>query len=175
MPGNPLVVVTLLFLLSLVAAVILFAFFKSTAIITTPKYQAGGAIAGFMLVYLLLYPSYRSIAGDKNLSKVSEYQSQVTALTAENKKLQGLDAEHRLFEQTQQIEGTVSPYHDRMQVVLGFSDTEVRADKKFRLVAPCVDVANRPYTLYVIHDGVSYPYVIQHNEELSAVNIPLPR
>lgn len=166
MPSNPLVVITLLFLLSLTAAVILFAFFKSTAVIKTPKYQAGGAIAGFMLVYGVLYPSYQKISDDKNL---------IVQLQDRTSQLEALEETHKQFEALHDISGTVSPYHDRMQVVLAFTDTEVRADQKFRLSAPCVDVRDRPYTLYVIHDGISYPYVIEHNEDVSALNIPLPK
>ena len=49
-----LIVIVVLFLLSLAAAVILFAFFKSTAVVQGTRYQAGGAIAGFIIVFVLL-------------------------------------------------------------------------------------------------------------------------
>jgi len=148
------------------AAVILFAFFKSTAVIKTPKYQAGGAIAGFMLVYLVLYPSYQKISDDK---------TQIAQLQDRKHELETLEATHQQFEAMHDISGTVSPYHDQMHVFLAFTKTDVRADKKFRLSAPCVDVRNRPYTLLVFHDGVSYPYVIEHDEDVSALDIPLPK
>jgi len=53
-----LVVVASIFLLSLVGAIILFKFLKSTAFIKSPKYRAGGALAGFLLIYGSLYYSF---------------------------------------------------------------------------------------------------------------------
>jgi hypothetical protein len=174
MPSNPLIVITLLFLLSFTAAVVLFAFFKSTAVIRSTKYQAGGAIAGFMLVYGILYPSYQRVANDKNLQKLEDDKSVIKQLEVQNKQLHEQEDKHQQFETPRDISGTVFPNRGRIKVVLAFTDGEVRTDNKFRLSAPCVDVRNRPYTLYVIGNGVSYPYVIQPDENVSALNIGLP-
>lgn len=41
---------------------ILFKFFKSSAIVKNKKYQAGGAIAGFIIIFVVRYASYDNIA-----------------------------------------------------------------------------------------------------------------
>jgi hypothetical protein len=61
-------VIPVLFALSLLAAVLLFKFFESTAVITTKEYKAGGAIAGFIIVFLMLFYAYSRIVPTKELS-----------------------------------------------------------------------------------------------------------
>jgi len=56
-----LIPLSVMFTLSLVGSVILFRFLKSSATIKKKSYQAGGAIAGFMLIYGLLYASFDSM------------------------------------------------------------------------------------------------------------------
>ena len=56
--SNPLLVIVVIFILSLVGAFVLFKLLKSTAIIKKAKYQAGGALAGFLLIYGTLYGSF---------------------------------------------------------------------------------------------------------------------
>jgi hypothetical protein len=51
-------VVAAVFVLSLTAAVVLFRFFRSTALIKQKTYQAGGALGGFIIIYALLFGSY---------------------------------------------------------------------------------------------------------------------
>ncbi len=46
------------FVLSLIGAFVLFKLLKSTAVIKKAGYQAGGALAGFLLIYSTLYYSY---------------------------------------------------------------------------------------------------------------------
>ena len=53
-----LTVIAVLFFLSLFGAVILFKFFQSSAMIKGKTYQAGGAIAGFLILYGLMHWSY---------------------------------------------------------------------------------------------------------------------
>lgn len=53
-----LIVVSAIFALSLMGAYVLFRFLKSTAIIKKTGYQAGGALAGFLLIFGALYGSY---------------------------------------------------------------------------------------------------------------------
>ncbi|MFH1148229.1 MAG: hypothetical protein V1736_11050 [Pseudomonadota bacterium] len=59
-----LIVITVIFLLSLLGAVALFKFLKSTAMIKKAGYQAGGAVAGFLLIYGTLYGSFHSLCRD---------------------------------------------------------------------------------------------------------------
>jgi hypothetical protein len=56
-----LIPLSVMFTLSLVGSVILFRFLKSSATIKKKSYQAGGAIAGFILIYGLLYASFNGM------------------------------------------------------------------------------------------------------------------
>jgi hypothetical protein len=58
---NPIYVVAIIFLLSLTGAYVLFKFLKSYARIQRKDYQAGGALAGFLLIYAALYSSFDRI------------------------------------------------------------------------------------------------------------------
>jgi len=58
---NDLMVVAVLFVCSLAAAIVLFAILKSEAIIKKKESQVGGAAAGFLLIYSMLYGSYYQI------------------------------------------------------------------------------------------------------------------
>lgn len=58
---NPIFVVSAIFLLSLLGAFVLFKFLKAYARIRRKGYQAGGALAGFLLIYGALYTSYDRI------------------------------------------------------------------------------------------------------------------
>jgi hypothetical protein len=55
-----LIPLSVIFTLSLVGSIVLFRFLKSSATIKKRTYQAGGAIAGFILIYGLLYTSFNS-------------------------------------------------------------------------------------------------------------------
>ena len=68
-----LLVISVIFVLGLGGAVVLFKFFKSSAIITSKKYQAGGAIAGFIIIYGLLYTSYLRIEKSEYHKIIDEY------------------------------------------------------------------------------------------------------
>lgn len=56
-----LIPLSVMFTLSLVGSIILFRFLKSSATIKKKSYQAGGAIAGFILIYGLLFASFDSM------------------------------------------------------------------------------------------------------------------
>lgn len=55
-----LIPLSVIFTFSLVGSIVLFRFLKSSATIKKRTYQAGGAIAGFILIYGLLYTSFNS-------------------------------------------------------------------------------------------------------------------
>jgi len=85
---NTLVVLTLIFSLSLIAAIVLFKILKSTALVKKTGYQAGGALAGFIIIYTTLYYSYTSISGgipeetvEKDYILKSNIQLFITAIT----------------------------------------------------------------------------------------------
>lgn len=66
--GGLLIVV--FFVLSLIGAIVLFKLLRSTAIIKKFGYQAGGAIAGFLLIYSMLFYSYERISKDSNIGEL---------------------------------------------------------------------------------------------------------
>lgn len=163
---NPLVVVPVLFGLSMLAAVILFKFFQATAIITTTKYQLGGSIAGFVVVYAMLNSSYNTISGEK---KKLEYQEQkITQMTKDLGDLQKYSSAH-------DVEGVVDPYSDHTKVVLAVTETDLPINKQFRLSAPCIDPSKGRLALYVLKEGKVYPYEIFPNQDITKVNITVPR
>jgi hypothetical protein len=61
MADHPLFVIGILFSLSLFASVVLFKYFKNSAMIKTPAGQFGGAIAGFIGVFLLLQNAFTEL------------------------------------------------------------------------------------------------------------------
>jgi len=68
-----LISVSIFFVLSLIGAIVLFKYLKSSATIKKSEYQAGGAIAGFILIYGLLYTSYTSILNSSNAYQRQEW------------------------------------------------------------------------------------------------------
>ncbi len=56
-----LIPIIVIFCLSLFGSFILFKFLKSSATIKKATYQAGGAIAGFLLIYGLLFSTFQSV------------------------------------------------------------------------------------------------------------------
>ena len=73
MISSPLVAISIFFVLSLIGAIVLFRYLKSSATITKPGYQAGGAIAGFLLIYAILYTSYISIHQDTDFNNKMDW------------------------------------------------------------------------------------------------------
>lgn len=62
----PILAVTVIFVLSLGGAIVLFKFLKSSAIIKKTGYQAGGALAGFLLIYGTLFYSFDKLIESNN-------------------------------------------------------------------------------------------------------------
>ncbi len=60
--SNPLLVIIVIFILSLAGAFTLFKLLKSMAIIKKAHYQAGGALAGFLLIFGTLYGSFYKLS-----------------------------------------------------------------------------------------------------------------
>lgn len=63
--------ISVIFLLSLLGAYVLFAILKSTAVIKKAGYQAGGALAGFLLIFIMLFGSYRELANQQKIFTVN--------------------------------------------------------------------------------------------------------
>ncbi len=57
-------IVAVFFLLSLAGAYVLFKVLKSSAVIERPGYQAGGALAGFLLIFASLALTHQKLTPD---------------------------------------------------------------------------------------------------------------
>jgi len=57
----PLISLSVITILDLIITICLFKFLKSTALIKNPKYEAGGALAGFVIVFGLLTVAYNEM------------------------------------------------------------------------------------------------------------------
>jgi hypothetical protein len=169
MEQDPLVVVPILFGLSLLAAVVLFGFFKATAVIKTKTYQAGGAIAGFIIVYLLLSTSFNKISG---------YEATIAADKKNIADLEGKNQKLRDFVAPKQIKGTVSPRSNYMKLLLVFqgANTDLEQDGKFQMSVRCVDPGREPLTVYVLKQGGRFvQYGIDENQKLTDLNYSVPQ
>src|SRR5690349_22593862 len=142
----PLLVISVLFGLSLLAAWVLFAKLKSTANVTNPKYQLGGAAAGFAVVMSLLSGTYIKVDDKSKGDKITE-------LSTDLKKAgdRATAGESCLADQDKETtySGTVQPPMGDAYVVLSVSEGIVHPDGKFALKAPRVKPSDGP-ALYVI-------------------------
>jgi len=109
---STLLVISVIFLLSLAGAVILFKFFKSSAFISSRKYQAGGAIAGFVIIYGLLYTSYARIEQSQYNRIIDEY---------------------RKMKQVSTIPGRVNPVVDHTKILLASEVSEPDVQGRFNI------------------------------------------
>jgi hypothetical protein len=140
-----------IFLLSLVGAVVLFKFFVSTAIIKGKTYQAGGEIAGFILLYSVLYGSYYKIE-EKDYS---EYKAIAEEMAPKP------------------ITGRITPYKKHTKVILAVKETDPDSSGRFRLQASAVDPVNNDVRLYVITEDQFIPYDIYSLAEMKDVEISI--
>ncbi len=69
----PLVAIVTVFSLSLTGAVVLFRFLKSSAIIKRKEYRAGGALAGFLLIFATLHLSFNEYSKNLDTSRPIEW------------------------------------------------------------------------------------------------------
>lgn len=67
----PVIIVGIIFVLSLGGAIVLFRFLKSSAMIRKAGYQAGGALAGFLLIYGTLYYSSANLSDRLNAGELT--------------------------------------------------------------------------------------------------------
>jgi len=65
----PIAETTVIFILSLIGAIVLFKFLQSSALIQKAGYQAGGALAGFLLIFGILHYSMGSLSNSLNATR----------------------------------------------------------------------------------------------------------
>lgn len=129
-----LLTVVVVFLMSLGGTYVLFKFLESYAKIENKKYLAGGAIAGFILIFGALTTFYNSL---------------------EDKKLKSLEADlasakHELKESN--IEGTVISKIRNPKVVLAIKQMDPDVSGKFKLSAKCIDPEKDDIKVYVVYE-----------------------
>jgi hypothetical protein len=150
----PLLVISVLFSLSLLAAWVLFNVLKSTAKVTKPEYQLGGAAAGFVVILTLLSVFYMQLGSKQNQDNINKLTSQLADARAEAEKGHAC-----LVDQATEITytGTVSPTVDAAYVVFGISSVQLQQDGKFTFKVRNVKPSDLPY-LYVIGADSHAPY-----------------
>jgi hypothetical protein len=150
----PLIVISVLFGLSLLAAWVLFKILKSTATVSKPEYQLGGAAAGFVVILTLLSVSYMQFDDKKKQDKITDLTTELDKAIAEV-----ANGKACLAEQSAEVtySGTVTPSVQEASVVLGVSEVQLQQDGKFAIKAHHVKPTDLPY-IYVIGAGSHAPY-----------------
>jgi hypothetical protein len=136
-------VVAALFALSLLSAVVLFSFLKSTALIKNENYQAGGAIAGFIIVYGMLHWSYTQTTGYANT-----IAAQKQTIADQNKQLEDLQK----FTREVNLDGTVTPSTSDTLVLISAWEAPTDINGTFSLKAPCLQGSDQA-KLLIIQQG----------------------
>jgi hypothetical protein len=126
---SPLLVITVLFALSLSAAIILFKWLKNTAVVRLPYGHFGGAIAGFIGVFLILFQSYRGLDVQKDLQELRLPDTYTPYVSDTYGFAFGYPKKYNLKTQGPKTEslGTIDLVGSRAQVnvsVIRFDDTE---------------------------------------------------
>jgi len=163
MPSQPLTILVSLFGLSLVAAVILFKFLKSTALIKNEKYQAGGAIAGFIIVYGMLHGSFTQLSGYSETIRANQQTigDQKTRLDQLSK-----------FTQESTLSGSVTPNRPDTLVLISAWENAADLGGEFSLKAPCL-AGNDFVKLIIMQEGRFFTKLIKSGE--SRIDIKLPQ
>jgi hypothetical protein len=150
----PLFVISVLFGLSLLAAWVLFNVLKSTATVSKPEYQLGGAAAGFVVILTLLGGIYIKVNDTTAQETISALTVQRDEAVADAKKGSAC-----LEEQAAEVtfSGVVTPSLPDANVVLGVSEVQLQQDGRFAIKAHHVKPADLPY-IYVIGADSHAPY-----------------
>jgi hypothetical protein len=150
----PLVVISVLFSLSLFAAWVLFRVLQSTATVSKPEYQLGGAAAGFVVILTILSLAYMQVDSRKNQDDINKLTTQLTQALADAAKGTAC-----LAEQSAEVtySGTVSPSVPYANVVLGVSEVQLQEDGRFAIKVHHVKPSDLP-SIYVIGADSHAPY-----------------
>lgn len=150
----PLLVISVLFSLSLAAAWVLFKLLQSTATVTKPEYQIGGAAAGFVVILTLMSVVYMQVASKQSQDTINQLTTQLGEARADVEKGRAC-----LADQATEVtySGTVSPAVNAAYVVLGISSVQLQQDGKFAIKVRNVRPSDLPY-LYVIGADSHAPY-----------------
>jgi len=151
----PLVIISVLFGLSLLAAWILFKVLQSTATVSKPEYQLGGAAAGFVVILTLLSVTYIQVDDKRNQNKITEITKQLADATT--KASNGTECLAQQSANEVIYSGTVTPPLTYATVVLGVSEVPLQRDGRFAIKVHNVKPSDFPY-IYVIGEDANAPY-----------------
>ena len=149
-----LIVIAALFGMSLLAAYVLFKILQSTATVSKPEYQLGGAAAGFVVILSLLSFTYIQVNDKTNETKLSKAQQQITELQ-EKVALGKACLDAAKLEVT--YAGTVSPPLRDANVVFAVTEAKIQEDGRFAFKVRNVNPKDLP-SIYVIGPQSHPPY-----------------
>jgi hypothetical protein len=150
----PLVVISVLFGLSLFAAWVLFKILRSTATVSKPEYQLGGAAAGFVVILTILSVTYIQVDDKKKQDSIRELTTEL-----DHTRVAAAAGKACLDEQRKEVtySGTVSPSLPDANVILGVSEVKLQKDGKFAIKVHYVKPSDLP-SIYVIGANSHAPY-----------------
>lgn len=151
----PLVVISVLFGLSLLAAWILFKVLQSTATVSKPEYQLGGAAAGFVVILSLLSVTYIQVDDKRNQDKITDITRQLADAT--RRALDGEECRAQRAASEVIYSGTVKPPLKSANVVLAVSTVQLQQDGRFAIKVHNVRPQDFP-SIYVIGEQAKAPY-----------------
>jgi hypothetical protein len=150
----PLLVITALFTMSLLAAWVLFKILQSTASVSKPEYQLGGAAAGFVVILSILSLTYMQVSSrqiDDNLKNANQKIEELQKRADVGKSC--LDAQKAEVTYA----GTVSPALQEANVIFAVKEAKVQQDGKFAFKVQSVKPSDLP-SIYVIGPDSHTPY-----------------
>ncbi len=156
-----LILVSCFFCLSLVGAVVLFKFFQNTAVVKTKQVQAGGAIAGFIIIFMLLTYCYEKIKNDTEEKLRADLKSVQQELEEAKQKLA-----------PDIINGVIVPYENDATIVLAVQQTDPDMQGKFKFSAPCVDPDSNNVKLYLISPTKFRSLLIDSKQSMKNISFP---
>lgn len=134
---NDIGAITTFFLLSLAGAIVLFRFFRSSAMVKHKTYQAGGAIAGFVIIYGILFASYSQVNTISNGKLQEKYDT--------------LRQEHNMLRETNErlragarFSGKIGPVLRPIKIILAVASGEPDAKGNFSLKVQNLDLRQMP-------------------------------
>jgi len=140
---------------------VLFKFFENTAMVKSKQFQAGGAIAGFIIIFILLTNAYAKLKND-TVEKLKE--------ELETARMEIERANHKLTPAC--IDGVITPYEKDAKIVLAVQQTDADMTGRFKFSAICVDPDNDDVKLYLI-SPTNYKFMrIDSKQSMRNINFP---
>jgi len=150
----PLAAIAALCGLSLGAAFVLFKFLQSTASVTKPEYQLGGAAAGFVVILGVLSVTYMKVSDKQSADALKSANQQIQDLQT---KLQNAEQRLRVLDADVTYDGTVSPSLQDANVVFAIAEAKIQQNGRFAFKVHAIQPQDLP-SIYVIGPQSHAPY-----------------